>query len=293
MQGITMKLSDIINATDAMDVRSAGIDPKVLPRTQVLAGYDYYVDKNGMSHLGEVIFEGENQIVLGGAILILEKLFNVRSTLSLDSLNTIMSIANTGSNPTQPYPVGRDICLFGVGTGGAGDSITSIKESKFYEREIKDMVPFRVIDGELQGEDANKYFFKKQVNLQGNKNAFYLKKFAKDPVIKILWKDGEGDEDGTPLTQSPHAGSRSTPIETFAELVLQIDKKDVREWFQLNGNTEQTRINSLALFSGVLADVGGGKQDYKDVRMFSKLNIDNEMLKNLKTLTFIYRIFTS
>ena len=61
----------------------------------------------------------------------------------------------------------------------------------------------------------------------------------------------------------------------------------------MNGNVEQTRINSIGLFTGILADTTAGQKDYKDVRMFSKLNINNEMLQNLKTLTFIYRIYTS
>ena len=286
-----VKLSDTISSSDIISTNESPFAPAVLARTKILGGYDHYIDKNGISQLGEVIFEGENQIVLGGAMFILEKLFGIKAGLQMDSLNTIMNIATEGGAPAPRYPDGRMVTLFGVGVGGAGDSITSVKESKFYEREIQDMVPFRVVDGELQGAEKDKYFFKKP--LTGGKNAYYLKKFAADPSLKVLWKDGEADEDGSPVVTSPHDGSKQTPIETFVELVLQIDKKDIREWFTMNGNVEQTRINSIGLFTGILADTTAGQKDYKDVRMFSKLNINNEMLQNLKTLTFIYRIYTS
>ena len=285
------KLSDRISSKDIVSTNESPFAPAVLARTKILGGYDHFIDKNGISQLGEVIFEGENQIVLGGAMFILEKLFGIKAGLQMDSLNTIMNIATEGGAPAAKYPDGRMVALFGVGVGGAGDSITSVKESKFYEREIQDMVPVRVVDGAIQGAEKEKYFFKKP--LTGGKNAYYLKKFAADPTLKVLWKDGEADEDGSPVVSSPHDGAKQTPIETFVELVLQIDKKDIREWFTMNGNVEQTRINSIGLFTGILSDTSGGQKDYKDVRMFSKLNINNEMLQNLKTLTFIYRIYTS
>ena len=76
-------------------------------------------------------------------------------------------------------------------------------------------------------------------------------------------------------------------------MTLKINKNDIKEWFELNGNIEQTRINTLGLFTGVKSPLGDGTEDYKQVMLFSKLNFHNEMLVSSKELTIIYRIYTS
>ena len=35
-------------------------------------------------------------------------------------------------------------------------------------------------------------------------------------------------------------------------MVLKISKKDIREYFELHGDIEQTRVNSIGLFTGCL-----------------------------------------
>jgi hypothetical protein len=209
----------------------------------------------------------------------------------VDYLNNIMGIATTGTPITDIYPKENTICLFGVGTGGCGDTVASVKDVKFYEREIFQMVPFRVTDVALSTLEADQYWFKK--TQADGKVAYYLKKFEATPQIKVLWKDTEGDEDGTEVEPGVHNTERTEPIESFVEIILKINKKDIREYFELNGNIEQTRINSIGLFTGILGDLGNGEKDFKQVKMFSKLNINNEMLNLAKDLTIIYRIYTS
>jgi hypothetical protein len=284
----TIRLNDKLNQTDKV---SFEYKPHVLQRTRILGGYDLFQDRNGISQLGETLFDEENQIVLGGALFVLEKIFGVQSPLAIDYLNTIMGIANTGTPITEIYPKDNVVCLFGVGTGGCGDSIASVKDVKFYEREIFDMIPFRVTNTALLSTEVDKYWFKK---LQADgKTAYYLKTFETTPQIKVLWKDAEGDEDGTEVEPGVHNTTRTEPIESFIEILLKITKKDVREYFQLNGNVEQTRINSIGLFTGVKGTLADSTIDYKQVKMFSKLNINNEMLTLAKDLSIIYRIYTS
>ena len=90
-----------------------------------------------------------------------------------------------------------------------------------------------------------------------------------------------------------HGTQRTEPIETFIEITLRIEKDDVREYFDINGEIEQTRINSIALFTGIPGTLANGETDYKQVKMFSKLNIPNEMLNVTKSFTVIYRIYAS
>lgn len=260
-------------------------------RTKIIGGHDLYEDKNGINQLGEILFETENTIVLGGALFTLEKIFGVQSPLNVEYLNTIMGIANTGTPVVEIYPKDNVVCLFGVGIGGSGETITSVKDVKFHEREIMDMIPFRMTDEALTTTDAEKYWFKKRMDT--TKTAYYLKKFESNPQIKALWKDAEGDNDGTEVETGVHNTTRVEPIESFVEIILKINKNDCREWFEVNGNIEQTRVNSVGLFTGIKSPLEDGTFDYKQVKMFSKLNINNEMLTLAKDLTIVYRIYTS
>lgn len=281
MEGKLLKLNDKMPARDTL----AGSIPMGHTKTPVLARTKI----QGFDDFGNLLFETENQIVLGGALFILEKVFGVESPLYVDYLNNIMGIAT--DNPVdEVYPKDTVVTLFGVGTGGCGDSIRSVKDVKFYEREIFDMIPFRVTDEELTPSEQQKYWFRKDMN---GKTAFYLKKFEQDPEIKVLWKDAEGDEDGSEVESDVHETQRTEPIETFVEMVLKISKKDIREYFELHGDIEQTRVNSIGLFTGCLRTLSDGTQDFQQVKLFSKLNIPNEMLTLAKDLTLVYRIYTS
>ena len=52
---------------------------------------------------GEKLWETENQIVLGGALFILEKCFNVEAPITVDYINNIMGI-NTADPIEEIYP---------------------------------------------------------------------------------------------------------------------------------------------------------------------------------------------
>jgi hypothetical protein len=277
MEQNTLKLSDKLNHEDLLtfEVKKPG----------------FRTDIRGYNELGEEVFRTENSIVLGGALFVLEKVFGVASPLTVDYLNNIMGIATSGPAVTDIYPKDNVVCLFGVGTGGSGDSITSVVDVKFQERELVSMIPLRASTTALAAADASKYWFKKV--LTGGQTAYYLKNFETTPSIKVLWKNGVGDEDGTAVDSNVYQSTSTTPIETFIELVLKVTKDDCREWFSINGNIDQARVNTIGLFTGVKSTLADGSTDYKEVKLFSKLNINNEMLTLAKDLTIVYRIYTS
>lgn len=288
----TLNIRDNLNNKDSVSF-STKRSPFV--RTKIVAGYDPYKDKNGVTQFGETVFETENMIVLGGSLFTLEKVFGLNSPINIRDLRDIMAL------PSQDTPVihNKDtyVCLFGVGTGGAGESITDVKDVEYYEDTIYDMIPFRQTEYELSPEEAAKYWFKKPItiNIDGgqiHKTAYYLKRFETVPEIHVLWRDAEGDEDGSEVGDNVYEtpSTNTTPIETFIELTLKITKKDAREFFDDNGNVEATRINSIGLFTGVRRD---GDDDYQQIKLFSKLNINNEILVLAKDLTISYRIYTS
>ena len=281
-------LKDSMSAFDTIDT-SGGV-PKVISKQQkpLRTKVTGYLGDN-INPFDEKIFDEENQIVIGGALFILEKVFGVEPNLYVDYLNNIMGIATDGMS--NDLYADTHVCLFGVGVGGCGDSIRSVKDVNFVEREIFEMVPFRITDEDLNPSEQKKYFFKME---KDNKTHYYLKTFEQQPVIKALWKDSDDqDEDGSEVESGVHESTRTEPIETFVEMILKITKKDVRDYFELYGDIEQCRINSIGLFTGAKRNLVDGTTDYQQVKLFSKLNIPNEMLTLKKDLTIVYRIYTN
>lgn len=281
-------LKDSMSAFDTIDT-SGGV-PKVISKQQkpLRTKVTGYLGDN-INPFDEKIFDEENQIVIGGALFILEKVFGVEPNLYVDYLNNIMGIATDGMS--NDLYADTHVCLFGVGVGGCGDSIRSVKDVNFVEREIFEMVPFRITDEDLNPSEQKKYFFKME---KDNKTHYYLKTFEQQPVIKALWKDSDDqDEDGSEVEAGVHESTRTEPIETFVEMILKITKKDVRDYFELYGDIEQCRINSIGLFTGAKRKLSDGTTDYQQVKLFSKLNIPNEMLTLKKDLTIVYRIYTN
>ena len=252
------------------------------------------------NEFGDVLFDLEhNMVVLGGAITVLEKLWNVRSSLLVDTINNIMNISPAIQAPTDILPQDNIVCLWAVGVGGAGDAFGSVRDVKYYEREIgqngqsTQMIPFRVVTTALEGEDVGKYFLKK--DLGNGYTAYYGKIFETQPFIRSLWRDGVEGEDGTEVTDGVHNTSRTEDIETFVEMHLKIDKTDMREYFEMNGEIEKCRVNTIGLFTAEKYALPDGGYEYRNVKLFSKFNFDNEPLNtgNQKTVSFTYRIYAS
>lgn len=249
------------------------VDGKIF-KTQII-GYD---------DDGNKLFEEENKTVLGGAFTVIEKVFNTATPFKVETLNQIHGVA------TGPADEGAEnfVCLFGIGTGGCGDTIGSIVDVKYPEREIKQMIPFRVVNKPLSKEDDQVYWFKK--NYGDGYSGYFLKTFQ-SITSKCLWDDGVNGEDGSAVSSDVHTLTRLDPIDTFVEMTLRIDKKDAREWFNYNHDIETPRINSIGLFTGAKCRLEDGTEEYKDVRLFSKLNIENEILQLSKGITLVYRIY--
>ena len=255
---------------------------------------------DAIDQFGDIIFsKKQNNVVLGGSIYVLEKLFNTRAALQVDTLNNIMGInkENPAFTPTDVIPKDHFVCLWGIGIGGSGDNIGSVRDVKFFEREIGsngnslEMIPFRVVDSELSNADKEQYWFAK--DLGDGLTGYYLKSFAAEPVIKALFDDAaDADEDGTEVTEDVYNTERTDPIEVFAEIMLFLSRKDGREYFKNLEEIEKARINTIALCAGIKVETEPGKYDYKNVNMITKLNFGNEMLEQ-KEITFRYRIFTN
>jgi hypothetical protein len=74
---------------------------------------------------------------------------------------------------------------------------------------------------------------------------------------------------------------------------MTIDKTDVREYFDLNGEIEQARINTIGLFIATPVYEEDTIVGYKDVKLFSKFNMNSEPLSTRKTVLVKYRVYAS
>ena len=247
---------------------------------------------------GDILFTLEhNMVVIGGAITVLEKMWNIRSSLMIDTINNINQINPAVQSTTELLPQDDYVCLWGIGIGGSGDAFGSVRDVKYYEREIgqngqsNEFIPFRTVTTALEGEDVQKYTLSKSVGT--GFTAYYAKKFEDDPFIRSLWRDGVEGEDGTEVTDGVHNTQRTEDIETFVEMHMRIDQEDGREWFEMNGNIEQARFNTIGLFTGRLTADGSGGYTATNVKLFTKFNFDNEALTTNKSIVIKYRIYAS
>lgn len=303
MQVINHELSDKLVTMESLeDSRYKGIKFKSPFRTEITA-----TDENG-----DTLFTLEhNMVVLGGALKVLEKMWNIRSSLVIDTINNIAAI-NPEEQSVDVVPQDDYVCLWGIGIGGSGEAFGSVRDVKFYEREIgqngytTQMIPFRVTPAAIDGVDSKYYLRKKMIYPNTSSTdafySYYAKEFEVEPFIRTLLRDGAEGEDGSEVTDGVHDRQPTYEIETFVEMHLKLEKSDAREYFEYNGNIEQARINTIGLFTGrkvaidILDSTGlkvGTRYDYKDVKLFSKFNFDNEALVNKKEINFTYRIYVS
>lgn len=259
--------------------------------TSISVGYGLNVNDQGISVLNESILEDEhNNITLGGAQYILSKIFGVEPAVKIAYLNDIYKIGTTGPEITEIYPKENVVCGFTLGVGGCGDAYYDIKTVLPQERALTDMIPFRITDQPLTGEEKQKYWLEKKNDY--GKYEYYVKTFEATPKIRVLWDDAGKGQDGSPVTDNVHTSTRTDPIQTFVEILLRVDSADLREYFQLK-QLEHGRFNEMGLVTGVKGVLEDGTEEYKQVLQFSILKFSHEMLHFDKDLSIIYRIYTS
>lgn len=292
--GNTLLLKDIGQFKDTNEIVPGGISL----RGEVEIGYGLHTDPiTGISSLGESILKSKNEILMGGSLFALEKLFNAQAQPTVSYLNDIMGFGTDGDAITEKYPKNTCLCLFDIGLGGCGDAYTDVKAILQQQRQLPGMIPFRVVDEPFEkgSAEASKYFM--MVRNSDGKYWYYGKTFAKEPIIKALWKNGGDGKDGTAVVESDYSSVKNVPIETFAEAVLSIEVTDLREYFELYQDIKKARFNSLGLCSGIKGscydDKGNKRDEYKQVLQFSGLNFTNEPLHMNKTLSCIYRVYSA
>lgn len=281
-----IKIDDRLVTRDSLGM-AAPFVPKVF-RTEVTL----------MDDFGKVLFsKRQNETVIGGAVTVLEKITGLQAAHKTTSINTLLGINDIVDIADSSAGPDDIICLWGAGIGGSGDAMGSRLKVNFYEREIGQNgktfqhIPLRVVTTPFSAgdDDYSKYY------MRGKRSdgmyEYYCKAFETTPVIKTLWKDGEQGEDGTEIEDDIWNTTREDQIEVFLEMKLRITQRDFREYFENIGQLEQARINTLGIFTGRRTEVEAGRFDYTNVKLFSKITMDNESLQNNKALSCVWKLF--
>lgn len=291
-------------------------------KTEIIGGYDFIDNKIGKSSLGEIIFTAHNIVPIGGVSYVMEKVFGIKENqievptlysqtgIGLpDSLAPDETYQSPGEDKNVYYRHGHKVQLFGVGITGTGENDVTVYNPTYRENSIAitrvneqgntvtgTMLPFRYTTETLSTVDRKKYFGKKTDD--DGITAYYLKRFESDAIIKHIWKTGE-DVDNETLVASSEVWENSNGtnvVESFTEMVLRLTKNDLKEYFISLEQSDRTRFNTIALYSGEFVKDENNTTDYgdfRDVKLFSKLCINPEYLDLNKDLTIIYRVYGS
>lgn len=309
---MALVVNDNFNVNDRVAMPSLQ-NPGIWARTEVIGGYgDVNINPFGKSTLGEVCFRKKNIVPIGGVSYVMEQMFGTKETqISVPTLYSETGIGGANSaaptetyvspdgNKTVTYRYGHFVQLFGVGITGTGENDVTIYKPDYREKSIDmtkvnpdgltvtgTMLPFRYTSETLSSAERKQYFGKKTDS--AGITGYYLKRFESTPVIKHIWKTGEDTDSETlvPAADVWNNTSGMNAVESFTEIILKVSKKDIKEWFIHLEQEDRTRINTIALFNGQY-----NNNDYRDVRLFSKLCINPEYLNLSKDLNIIYRVY--
>lgn len=288
--------------------------------------YEEITDDFGKPLLKKI---GENTVVLGGAITALYKLCGetadcefIPDTIDNKDFNSDIEAGNTISHAPNPKDLTSRIALFAVGTGGHSvdgtgsnsDVWNAVAKKDIKKINVPGIIPMRraaVLSGPLtstgqpdtSSPDSPEHYFIKRPALDGNNQQvtldgkpvydYYMKEFAKPPVIRTHWKDSTDEEGlGTEVTMPvDHESNREEGLVSYAEFTLHFGENDVREYFVNTGQIANAHFNSIGLFSGNKVEQSDGTYAYENVRLFSYLNIDTKSVRIKTDATYRYRIF--
>lgn len=194
-----MILTDGMRLKDKIAIMPESPSSGIYARTQVLGGYGLQYDRNGISSLGETVFDDHNMIPLGGTQRCFESLWGVTGPISVPTLydisggsiglpnKTVLDYEQEGENvryfiPAKngddnhkyvAYAPGDNVCLFGVGITGSATNVLTKPDVNYLENSIqasmaiengKEMtgvlLPFKYHARQLSDADALKYFGK-------------------------------------------------------------------------------------------------------------------------------------
>jgi len=238
-------------------------------------------------YTGEVLFTKtihKNDLLIGGCVYFLEKAYGKRASFSPASLDIELGV-NTEILIDNDTLKNEQIIGLVCGTGGCNDSYNTVKPVQRHHRTVDGITPFRYVTQDLIGDERKEYFLRTAAT--DGTISYYGKLFKTNSEIKVLYSNE--------LPVQNDVGDLITVdrIDVFAESVIYISGKDIREKFVArDGSSEKSRINTIGLVAGYPVLNTNGNTEYANVRTITTLNMENRELKNDEdTITIRYKQF--
>lgn len=266
------------------------------------------------SEFEEELYKNHNVVVIGGYQYVFSKLFNIKmdteSTLRVGNLNDDSPQMKIGVNKAdyisdkynsemnsagQVNPVsGVNISalnkIFGfiVGDGGATENNLTVIAPNYKRRTLFRAVPFRMSNDGSEI-DQTKYFGKTTTlsnNTSSSVTSYYVKAFdTPAPHIVHAWASTSTD-DLQIVDDSVYSSVATTPIESYVEMNMSLDKYDIRGFFSTTNSVP--RINEFGLVSGWYNPT---KNDYEQIVMFSHFTRMSILFDQEDEIKIIYRLY--
>lgn len=259
--------------------------------------YSHDADKPFTTDTGELLWTRHNRMILAGGGFLARALFNITDPEKTPTYNTMLGLHE--SNMAEDFTKEK-VVVFCVGTGGCGREASQVYESKYaswinpnYTDDYGGIVPFRYATADelpkISTGDPNingSYFGKKYgVGANGDRTAFYFKRFDSEPIFTQQFQDG------TPIDANVYTAQETSDseVETTITLQLSITKDDCRDFFLYGSGLNDARINEISLCS---AYYDTSANDYTFIRPITRITFPNESLIDLrKSLTVIYTLY--
>ena len=236
---------------------------------------------------GKVLSDTHNKILISGSQLTACKIFGIDPAVNLPNYNEELGLENTLDYETV-QPMNEPIlCLFAVGQGGCGTSVSDVFPVRYTERiEPENLLPFRYVDEDHDlNEDMRKQYFGRYVDEYGMIH-YMFKKFDTEPQLHLRYLDG------TQITSDMYNIDSAQNAECYVEVRLRINRLDFRDYFEQVTGWDNCVINTLSLLFAWYDDTIDEYRWYQQIIPFSKLNFPNEFLADLsKAIDFQYHIY--
>lgn len=258
---------------------------------------------------GETIFEGRNKVIFQGSCFTARSHFDFGTAGYADvvpSYNTMMGLEG---NIVEQAPAGASekVYLFCVGTDGCGPEAAQrypvdytkimLPRDLVTDVSLGYMIPFkfRTTNNDLNASERNKYFGRREEQLQASSSkriAYYFKEFESDPKLVREYVDSTTITADTNLYYS----TKTTEAQCYVEMRLKISKDDFREYFAATVGGNEAKWNSVSLctaWKSKYTDKTGTEWPcYQNIRPLTKLHIPNEsLIDTSKEFDIIYHIY--
>lgn len=249
---------------------------------------------------GDVLWEGNNKVVIPGSQMNAMRVFGLDASVDFPTYNSEMKLDSShlpGTTPmNEPF-----VCLFCVSDAGCGSKPGDIKVTKYTDRIIpapanpssaedftpEMIMPFRFVDiNEDLPDELRKYYYGRKTFEKLGKIGYYFKTFDTTPQLHLRYADG------TQITENIYEQESEQNAECYVDMRLRITRLDLRDYYENILGWDNARISALSLCFAWYDDTIDQYVYYQDITPYTYLTFAYQQLVDLTVaLDILYEIY--